>query len=202
MEAPWAWQPPSHPFFLLAQGDRGVPGRKGMKGQKGEPGPPGLDQPCPVVRVGETWEPQPRSLQSSELSCKSQRPCVPCPGVSTLLGCPLIATITKAPLTLVVTPPWARPRDPLRLEDGSLVRDGVCQITVPLYSASLDLKGDGPTLTSLRVCPVPEEAFAGLGSCTFTPCISSTCPKALSPHSLSPFLLFYHSFLWTTRPDT
>ena len=79
MEAPWAWQPPSHPFFLLAQGDRGVPGRKGMKGQKGEPGPPGLDQPCPVVRVGETWEPQPRSLQSSELSCKSQRPCVPCP---------------------------------------------------------------------------------------------------------------------------
>ena len=88
MEAPWAWQPPSHPIFLLAQGDRGVPGRKGMKGQKGEPGPPGLDQPCPVVRVGETREPKPKSLQPSELSRKSQRPHVPCPGVSTLLGLP------------------------------------------------------------------------------------------------------------------
>lgn len=42
---------------LLVQGERGVPGRKGVKGQKGEPGPPGLDQPCPVVRVGAEWEP-------------------------------------------------------------------------------------------------------------------------------------------------
>lgn len=41
--------------LLLAQGERGVPGRKGVKGQKGEPGPPGLDQPCPVVGVSAGW---------------------------------------------------------------------------------------------------------------------------------------------------
>lgn len=42
---------------FLVQGERGVPGRKGVKGQKGEPGPPGLDQPCPVVRVGTVGAP-------------------------------------------------------------------------------------------------------------------------------------------------
>lgn len=77
----------------FAQGERGVPGRKGMKGQKGEPGPPGLDQPCPVVRIGAAQEPHPRTLSpparvgptsspSSELSCKSQSPHGP------TLGCP------------------------------------------------------------------------------------------------------------------
>lgn len=73
------------PISFLVQGERGVPGRKGVKGQKGEPGPPGLDQPCPVVRVGAEWEPQPRSLPpqarvrptsslSSELTRRPQRP--------------------------------------------------------------------------------------------------------------------------------
>ena len=149
-----------------------------------------------LVRQG---SPNP-SLCSPRSSVASPRgPMCPALGCPHCWGYPLISTITKAPLTLVITPPWARPRDPLHLEDGSLVKDGVCLF---LYSASLDLKGDGTTLTSLRVCPVPEEAFAGLDSCTFTPCISSACPKALSPHSLSPLLLFYHSFLWPTRSDT
>lgn len=83
---------------------------------------------------------------------------------------PAVSAVMVAPLALVLTPPWARLRTHPVYREGGLVRD----------RASLDLKGDGTTLTSLGVSPVPEEAFAGLGSPTLIPCIPSTFPKAPS----------------------
>lgn len=128
---------------FLVQGERGVPGRKGVKGQKGEPGPPGLDQPCPVVRVGTEWEPQPRSSPpqagpwpvsslSSELPCKSQRP--PC----------LVPAIREPPRALVLTPlhghgsggPTPLPRD-----GGWSPGQSPCRRHQPSFLSSLALKG-------------------------------------------------------------
>ena len=105
---------------------------------------------------------------------------------------PAVSAVMEAPLALVLTPPWARLRTHPVYREGGLVRD----------RASLDLKGDGTTLTSLGIYPTPEEDFAGLSSPTLIPCIPSTCPKAPSLHSLSPFLLLYNSLSRPTRLST